>query len=135
MLVLGILFVLIGLLRIREIHSLLDLWQFGVGLLYIAAAWLPSKAAPPVLRSSELQFSDAGLDVVVIFTGKGARHYSWSRIRAVDDIGECFVLVPKFGARVVFPKRDFPDGGREAWAFFAARGVAGRTPSVAAVPV
>ena len=48
-------------------------------------------------------------------------------IRAIDDIGEVFVLVPKFGKRVVFPKRSFPDGGREAWAFFAAHGVAGRT--------
>jgi hypothetical protein len=89
---------------------------------------------PAVLRSSDLQFSETGLDFVVIFTGKGARQYSWSRIRSIDDIGECFVLVPKFGSRVVFPKRDFPDGGREAWAFFATHGVAGRTPPIATVP-
>jgi hypothetical protein len=134
MLILGVLFIAIGLLRIREIHSLLDLWQLAFGVLYIGFAWVPTKSAPAVLRSSELQFSDTGLDVVVIFTGKGARHYSWGRIRAIDDIGECFVLVPKFGTRVVFPKRDFPDGGHEAWAFFAAHGVAGRTHPGAAVP-
>lgn len=135
MLVLGIPLVFMGLLRIREIHSVLDLWQLAFGVLYIGFAWIPTKNAPAVLRSSELQFSDTGLDVVVIFTGKGARRYLWRQIRAIDDIGECFVLVPKFGTRAVFPKRDFPDGGREAWAFFEQHGVAGRTPSVTAAPV
>jgi hypothetical protein len=34
----------------------------------------------------------------------------------------------------VLPKRAFPDRGREVWAFFAAHGVAGRTPERQAVP-
>jgi hypothetical protein len=97
-------------------------------LIFIAASLRPDAKIPSAERSTVLQFSETGLDVDVAFQRNLPRHYSWRGIRAVNDIGEQFVLVPVFGKRLVFPKRSFPDGGREAWAFFAAHGVAGRTP-------
>jgi hypothetical protein len=138
---------------LRHCHGVPRPWIFGIGILYLVLAgakvadhrgdwwfWALSGALfivmstragagfPSAERSTELRFSADGLDVDVAFARDPLRHYAWRRIRKIHDIGEAFVLVPAFGKRLVFPKRSFPDGGREAWAFFAAHGVAGRVP-------
>ncbi|MGH7716276.1 MAG: hypothetical protein ACREML_09805 [Vulcanimicrobiaceae bacterium] len=109
-------------------HTFLDLWSLYAGIIFIGSAWFMAANVPASLRPTDLRFSEEGLAVDVAFERKPVRHYSWQAIRAINDIGESFVLVPKFGKRVVFPKRSFPDGGRKAWSFFAAHGVAGRAP-------
>ncbi len=102
-------------------------WLLLFGVAYIAMSMRAGKGFPSVVLPSGLHFSGTGIDLDVPFVKDPRRHYSWHGIR-IDDIGEVFVLVPSFGKRVVIPKRSFPDGGREAWAFFTANHVAGRTP-------
>jgi hypothetical protein len=124
---LGILYVALGVFDVVDHRAIW--WSWGLfGLLLIAVSLRPDAKIPSAERSTVLQFSESGLDVDVAFQRTPSRHYSWRGIRAINDIGEHFVLVPVFGKRLVFPKRSFPDGGHEAWAFFAAHGVAGRTP-------
>jgi hypothetical protein len=128
--IMGILLVTLGLVRMRSPHTALELWPLYIGIVYLGGTLLavlrPAKSGIPlVLRPAELRFSETGIDVLGAFSGKPSHHYSWRGIRAINDIGEWFVLIPTFGTRVVIPKRDFSDGGREAWAFFAAHGVIG----------
>ena len=139
---------------LRHCHGIPRPWMLGVGMMYLALPilkliahrgdwwqdwwlWLgaiafiamstrPGPQIPSVERATELRFSEAGLDVDIAFAGNIPRHYPWRRIRAIHDIGASFVLVPRFGKRIVFPKRSFPDGGREAWAFLTAHGVTRR---------
>jgi len=70
--------------------------------------WRPPKNVPAFLPSRELQFSETGLGIRFIYGSARLNHYGWWRIKAIDDLGELFVLVPLFGSRIVFPKRDFP---------------------------
>ena len=107
-------------------------WWFWVllGALSLITSTQAGPGFPAAERATQVRFSTRGLDVAIAFGGEELRHYSWRRIRAIHDIGEAFVLVPAFGKRLVFPKRAFPDGGREAAAFFAAHGIAGRRPAV-----
>ena len=139
LLVVGILLLVLGVLRLRSHGTGLELWSLYCGIVYIAGAlffmWRPPKNVPAFLPSRELQFSETGLGIRFIYGSARLNHYGWWRIKAIDDLGELFVLVPLFGSRIVFPKRDFPDGGREAWAFFSQHGGAGRTTSVTAGPV
>lgn len=108
-----------------------DWWFWAVaGVLFIFMSLRAGANFPSAERVTELHFSDTGLDVDVAFAPNRLRHHSWRNIRAIHDIGESFVLVPSFGKRLVFPKRAFPDGGREAAAFFAVHGVVGRRPAV-----
>jgi hypothetical protein len=102
-------------------------WQLFFGVGYIAMSLWAGKGFPAAVLPSGMRFSATGLDFDVPFMKNPRRHYSWRGMR-IDDIGEVFVLVPFFGARVVIPKRSFPDGGHEAWAFFTANHVARRTP-------
>jgi hypothetical protein len=88
---------------VQHCHGVPRPWLLGIGILDIGLADVAFQRDPP-------------------------RHYPWRKIRAIHDIGESFVLVPNFGKRLVFPKRSFPAGGREAGAFFTTHGVAGRTP-------
>lgn len=126
---LGILYVALGMFDVVEHRAIW--WMWGLfGLAFIAVSLRPDAKIPSAERSTVVQFSETGLDVDVAFQRTLPRHYSWSGIRAINDIGEQFVLVPVFGKRVVFPKRSFPDGGREAAAFFTAYGVAGRRPAI-----
>lgn len=107
-----------------------DWWFYALtGALLVVFAMRAGVGFPPADRPTELRFSAAGLDVDVASARAGPHHFPWRRIRAIHDIGESFVLVPTYGKRLVFPKRSFPDGGREAAAFFAAHGVVGRTPA------
>ena len=115
-------------------HTFWDLWSLYLGIVFIGGAWFITANVPAALRPTDLRFPAGGLDVDVAFERTPFRHYSWRSIRAINDVGESFVLVSKFGKRMVFPKRSFPDGGREAWSFFAAHGVAGRAPSMRSVP-
>lgn len=101
-----------------------DWWFYA--LIAIGFVFLSTRAGaqfPPAVRPTALHFTDRGLDVDVAFERDPRRHYSWRGIRSLDDAGDVFVLVPTFGRRLVFPKRSFADGGREAAAFFAAHGV------------
>ncbi len=110
-----------------------DWWFYALtGAILIVISMRAGAGFPPAERPTELRFSTDGLDVDVdvAFARDLPRHYPWRRIRAIHDIGESFVLVPTYGKRLVFPKRSFPDGGREAAAFFAAHGVIGRKPAV-----
>jgi hypothetical protein len=108
-----------------------DWWFYAMtGAILIVLAMRAGAGFPPAERPTELRFSAGGLDVDVAFARAGPRHYPWSSIRVIHDIGESFVLVPRYGKRLVFPKRSFPDGGREAAAFFAAHGIVGRRPAV-----
>jgi hypothetical protein len=102
-------------------------WWFWtlMGVFYIVSSTRARADFPPSVRPTGLHFTADGLDLDVAFEKNPRRRYSWREIRRIDDIGEVFVLVPKFGRRVVLPKRSFPDGGREAWAFIAAHGVTG----------
>jgi hypothetical protein len=125
---LGIAYIALGLFGVVAHRPLWWVWTLS-GLIFIAMSMRPNAKIPSAERSTVLQFSETGLDVDVAFQRNPSRHFSWRGIRAINDIGEHFVLVPMFGKRLVFPKRSFPDGGREAWAFFAAHGVAGRTPA------
>jgi hypothetical protein len=102
------------------------------GVILMAFSLYAGKDFPSSVRPTGLHFSEDGLDLDVAFEKNPRRHYSWGQIRTIDDIGESFVLVPKYGKRAVLTKRSFPDGGNEAWAFFTAHGVSGRRPSVAA---
>jgi hypothetical protein len=105
------------------------------GFAFIAFGMWAGKGFPSAVLPSGLRFSAEGIDVDVPFVKEPRRHYSWRGIRRIDDIGESFVLVPTFGKRVVITKRSFADGGREAWAFFTANHVAGRTPLAPVAPV
>jgi hypothetical protein len=96
-----------------------------MGVLFIVGSTRAGAQFPPSVRPTGLHFTADGLDLDVAFEKNPRRRYSWREIRRIDDIGEVFVLVPKFGRRVVFPKRSFPDGGREAWAFFTEHDVTG----------
>ncbi len=98
-----------------------------LGLSFGATALWPGPKFPAGERATELRFDETGLDIDIAFRGNMPRHFFWRGIRAIHDIGASFVLVPRFGKRIVLPKRSFPDGGREAWTFFAAHGVTGRT--------
>jgi hypothetical protein len=132
--ILGIGIVYLGLAVLKLVDHLGDWWFWALcGALFILMSTRAGARFPPAVRPTGLRFSAAGLDVDVAFEKDPRRHYSWRGIRAIHDIGESFVLVPAFGKRLVFPKRSFPDGGREAWAFFAAHGVAGRVSQPQAV--
>jgi hypothetical protein len=131
----GIAFLVLALLDWTRHWPISQYWWlplFGVG--YIAFSMRAGKGFPAAVLPSGLRFSAAGLDVDVPFVKNPRRHYSWRGMR-IDDIGELFVLVPSFGKRVLIPKRSFPDGGHEAWAFFTANRVAGRTPLAPVAPV
>jgi hypothetical protein len=113
-----------------------DWWFWAVaGVLFIFMSLRAGANVPSAERVTELHFSDTGLDADVAFAPNRLRHYAWRNIRAIHDTGEAFVLVPSFGKRLVFPKRAFPDGGREAGAFFAAHGVVGRRAAVQTIAV
>jgi hypothetical protein len=122
----GIAYLAVGLLNWTQ-HTQYWYWVL-FGLAWIAMSLRPGKAFPTAVLPTGLRFSADGLDIDVPFVKDPRRHYSWRGIRRIDDVGESFVLVPTFGKRVVITKRSFPDGGHEAWAFFAANHVAGRTP-------
>jgi hypothetical protein len=124
MLAAGIMYLCVAVLNLA-VHRA-DWWIWLGGVAFIVLSTRAGAQFPSAERATVLSFSDTGLDVDVAFQRAPPRHYSWRRIRAIHDIGESFVLVPMFGKRIVFPKRSFPDGGREAEAFFAAHGVAGR---------
>jgi len=126
MLGIGIAYLGLALLQARSHRSEWWFWA-ACGALFIIMSTRAGPQFPPAVRPTGLHFTAAGLDLDVAFEKNPRRHYSWREIRAIHDIGEAFVLVPKFGRRVVFPKRSFPDDGREAWAFFAAHGVTART--------
>ena len=120
----GVGYLIVGLLGWMR-HG--QYWYWVVfGLVWIAMGFYPGKAFPEAVLPSGVRFSATGIDVDVPFMKDPRRHYSWRRIRWIDDIGESFVLVPSWGKRVVIPKRSFPDGGHEAWAFFVANHVEGR---------
>jgi hypothetical protein len=121
----GIAYLGLALLNVKDHRGDWWVWALG-GVLFIVMGIRPDPKFPSSVRTTGLRFSAAGLDVDVVMEMYPRRHYSWRGIRAINDIGESFVLVPTFGKRVVFPKRTFPDGGREASAFFAAHGVTGR---------
>jgi hypothetical protein len=109
-------------------------WFWGAsGAFMVISSMRTRTDRPQSVRPTGLHFTSNGLDLDVAFERDPRRHYSWREIRRIDDIGEVFVLVPKFGRRVVFPKRSFPDGGREAWAFFTEHGVRGRVAVPASV--
>jgi hypothetical protein len=122
----GVFFLVLALLDWARHLTYWYLLLFGVA--YIAFSTRAGKDFPTAVRPSGVRFSAEGIDVDVPFVKDPRRHYSWRGIRRIDDIGEAFVLVPTFGHRVILPKRSFPDGGHEAWAFFVANRVAGRTP-------
>jgi hypothetical protein len=125
--ILGIGIVYLGLAVLKLVDRAGDWWFWALcGALFILMSTRAGAQFPPAVRTTGLRFSADGLDVDVAFEKNPRRHYSWRGIRAINDIGDSFVLVPAFGRRLVFPKRSFSDGGREAWAFFAAHGVAGR---------
>jgi len=126
----GILYVALGSFDVVEHRAFWWMWTL-CGLAFIVLSLRPNAKIPSAERATALRFSESGLDVDVAFRGNLPRHYLWRRIRAINDIGEQFVFVPMFGKRLVFPKRSFPDGGREAAAFFAAHGVAGRVTNEA----
>jgi hypothetical protein len=128
----GIAYVALGLF---DVITHRELWWFWVlaGALLILGSTRAGKRFPSAVRATEVRFAEQGLDFDVAFENVPRRYYSWGGIRAINDTGEVFVLVPQFGKRLVLPKRAFPDGGREAWAFFAAHGVAGRTPAATVV--
>jgi hypothetical protein len=98
------------------------------GVSFIVLALNKSGKSSGTLRPTALRFDAEGLSIDVAFAPPFGRRYGWRSIRRIDDVGDSFVLVPTFGKRIVLPKRAFPDRGREAWAFFAMHGVAGRGP-------
>jgi hypothetical protein len=102
----------------RQRHGVASPALFVVGVLF--------------LRPTDLRFSDEGLDFDVAFAPPSNRYYPWRWIRRIEDIGDSFVIVTRLYKRIVLPKRSFPDGGSEAWAFIIAHGVTGR---VSASPV
>ena len=121
----GIAYLVLGL---YDVVTHRDLWWFWAlaGLLLMLGSTRAGKGFPPAARPTELRFSENGLDFDVVREKTPQLHYTWRGIRSIDDIGDAFVLVPQFGKRIVLPKRSFPDGGREAQAFFTAHGVTGR---------
>jgi hypothetical protein len=122
-LAIGVIETLFGILRVSfppAGHTLGDFWMLGIGLGFVALAWIPDPGIPSALRPTGVRFSDIGLDIDVAFAPPANRHYAWDTIRRIDDVGDAFVIVPKIGKRLVLPKRAFADGGREAKAFFAA---------------
>jgi hypothetical protein len=122
----GLGIVTLGLAAAKVAGHYGDWWFWALtGVLYIVISTRADANFPPSVRPTGVRFSAAGLDLDVAFEKNPRRHYSWREIRRINDIGEVFVLVPKFGRRVVFPKRSFPDDGREAWAFFTEHGVTG----------
>jgi hypothetical protein len=122
--VIGIVFLLLTVLNF--IGHRVDWWiTLLTGCAFIALSLRPDPNEPPLLRPIELRFGDDGIDVDVAYAQPPSRHYAWNKLRAIEDIGEALVLIPTFGTRVVFPKRNFPDGGSEALSFFAAHGIAG----------
>lgn len=133
MFVLGLAFCVLGVLNLT-IHDNFGWAYLLVGCVQFAFSMWGKMQSPLVLRPLDLHFAEDGIEVDVAYHHQPLRHFSWSAIRALDDIGDAFVLVPKFGTRIVFPKRSFPDGGSDAWAFFTAHGVAGRMPSARLIP-
>ena len=118
----GIVFTLLTV--VNFIDHRIDWWVTLItACCFIALSLRPDPNEPPLLRPIELHFSDDGLDIDVAYAQPPVRHYAWNKLRAVEDIGEAFVLIPTFGTRVVFPKRNVPDGGSEALSFFAAHGL------------
>lgn len=128
MLVAGILYLVFAVAKLIAHRGdwVPDWWLWLGAVAFIAMSTRPGPQLPSVERATELRFSETGLDVDLAFAGNVPRNYPWRRIRAIHDTGTSFVLVPAFGKRIVFPKRSFPDGGREAEAFLDAHGIAGR---------
>lgn len=116
----------LGLAAVKGAGHVGDWWFWTLmGAFYVVSSTRAGADFPPAVRPTGLHFTSDGLDLDVAFEKNPRRRYSWREIRRIDDIGEVFVLVPTFGRRVVLPKRSFPDGGREAWAFIAEHGVTG----------
>ena len=101
-------------------------WTLPVGIGFVALAFHPKTRSSKVVRAVEVRFADDGLHIDVAFALPMERMYRWGDILRIDDIADAFVLIPRFDLHVVMPKRAFPGYGTEAWAFFAAHGVAGR---------
>jgi hypothetical protein len=100
--------------------------------MFFVVGWMAGPGAAAPLHADELRFSDDGLEVDLAASPPSPRRYPWSAIRVIDDTDIAFVLIPVRGARVMFPKKSFPDGGVEARAFFGAHGVAGGNAPVRA---
>lgn len=114
-------------------HRVLNPWALAssLSLMYSSFQPLTSTAGSP--RPTDVAFSEDGLTIEVAFSAPYVRHFPWSALRRIDNLGDAFMVVPKFKKPFVLPKRSFPDGGREAQAFFDAHGVQGRnlTPAFA----
>ena len=126
-LVLGTLFIASDILSLT-FHGGVRWWSVALGVCYVALAFTKAGANTATLRPFEVTFSNFGMIVEMPGTilVKSLKSYSWRSICRVDDMGDSLVIIPWFKQRIVLPKRSFPDRGREAWAFFAAHGVAGR---------
>lgn len=131
--VLGVLFLLLELAPLTW-HGAVRWEMVALGPLYIALSFVSGTRFGGALRPTDLRFSDDGLDFDVAFAPPSNRYYRWRLMRRIEDIGDSFVIVTRLYKRIVLPKRSFPDGGREAWAFIVAHGVTGRasTSSVTA---
>jgi hypothetical protein len=132
-LVLGVLFVLLSAAPIVW-HRGVSWVPLTVGVGYIAVAFMGGAQFASTLRPTDLRFSDDGLDFDVAFAPPSNRYYPWRLIRRIEDVGDSFMIVISRRKRIVLPKRSFPDGGHEAWAFIAAHGVAVRAPQLQIAP-
>jgi hypothetical protein len=107
--------------------NVLGAWtSLGSGLLFIVASLLNIRKTGGTLHPTYLSFDPDGLHIDFSPPSGRRYRYAWCWIQRIDDVGESFVVVPRYDKRIVLPKRAFPDHGHEAWAFFAAHDVAGR---------
>jgi len=107
-----ILYVALGVFGVVAHRPLWWMWTL-FGLAFFGVRCGPMPRSPQLSARRFAVFGDGARRRCCV-PAKSAAALFVRGIRAINDIGEQFVLVPAFGKRLVFPKRSFPDGGREA---------------------
>lgn len=121
---LGILFVVQGVLNLSLHRELFGCMQILLGVCYVPLNGIIQRATLLQARPAakiELTIDDDGITVADPLT-----QIPWKRIIAVRDVGEAFVATRMYGKGIPILKRALPDGGNALWASLDAKLTASR---------
>ncbi len=116
---LGVLFVLQGVLNLSSHRVLFGCIQILLGVCYVPITWAIRKAN--LLKATPSAKIELTIDDVGITIAHPATHIPWKRITAIRDVGEAFVAMRTYGKGIPILKRALPDNGSVLWASLDAK--------------